>query len=360
MGRKASVGLIKKKEMWHVDKIIGGRRVCKSTKCKDLDRAERFIANLIRDIENAVQFGIRPKRTFREAAEKYLIFKAHKKSIEDDKSIIKHMLPWLGDIHIDEFHMDMLKPWLTFRDKQGLKTNTINHGLRVVRQILNCAIEWRDENNLTWLAGAPKIKLRPVKDQTKPYPINWQEQEMLIAELAPHLKDILLFLVNTGCRDQELCELRWEWEIPVPEIDSSVFWIPADFTKNGEDKIVVLNSEAKAVIDRCRGNNETYVFSYQGKKISRVMSSGWKRARKSAGLPHVKVHDMRHTFGRRLRAANVSIEDREDLLGHKSTRMTTHYSAVELGNLIEATEKLCSSDGKKPSLLILRRRHLEG
>ena len=27
-----------------------------------------------------------------------------------------------------------------------------------------------------------------------------------------------LFAVNTGCRDQEICQLRWEWEINIPEL----------------------------------------------------------------------------------------------------------------------------------------------
>ena len=46
-----------------------------------------------------------------------------------------------------------------------------------------------------------------------------------------------------------------------------------------------------------------------------------------------------NTYGRRLRAAGVSFEDRQDLLGHKSTRITTHYSAAELACLIAASEK---------------------
>jgi integrase len=42
------------------------------------------------------------------------------------------------------------------------------------------------------------------------------------------------------------------------------------------------------------------------------------------GFRKVRVHDLKHTFGRRLRAAGVSFEDRQDLLGHKSGRITTH------------------------------------
>jgi len=58
------------------------------------------------------------------------------------------------------------------------------------------------------------------------------------------------------------------------------------------------------------------------------------------GFRIVRVHDLKHSFGRRLRAAGVSFEDREDLLGQKSTRITTHYSAAELANLIAASEKV--------------------
>jgi hypothetical protein len=55
----------------------------------------------------------------------------------------------------------------------------------------------------------------------------------------------------------------------------------------------------------------------------------------------VRVHDLKHTFGRRLREAGVSFDDRQDLLGHKSDRITTHYSQPEIKNLIEAANKVC-------------------
>ena len=54
----------------------------------------------------------------------------------------------------------------------------------------------------------------------------------------------------------------------------------------------------------------------------------------------MRVHDLRHTFGHRLRAAGVGFEDRQDLLGHKSGRITTHYSAPDLHRLVEAVETL--------------------
>src|SRR4030095_10132790 len=75
------------------------------------------------------------------------------------------------------------------------------------------------------------------------------------------------------------------------------------------------------------------------------------------GFRKVRVHDLKHTFCRRLRAAGVSFEARQDLLGHKSVRITTHYSQAELSNLIAAAEKVCESESRKlPATTWLRRR----
>ena len=52
-----------------------------------------------------------------------------------------------------------------------------------------------------------------------------------------------------------------------------------------------------------------------------------------------------------LHAAGVSFEDRQDLLGHKSRRITTHYSEAELVNLIAAAEKACETKSRKTSAI---------
>jgi hypothetical protein len=83
------------------------------------------------------------------------------------------------------------------------------------------------------------------------------------------------------------------------------------------------------------------------------MNSAWKKARKKANLSTVRVHDLKHTFGRRLRSAGISFEDRQDLLGHKSSRITTHYSAGELLNLWKAANQVCEEQ-RKPTLTLLR------
>ena len=110
----------------------------------------------------------------------------------------------------------------------------------------------------------------------------------------------------------------------------------------------MLNGFAQSVIEEVRNEHTEYVFTYRGKPVTAMNDTAWQAARHRAGLPPVRVHDLKHTFGRRLRAAGVSFEDRQDLLEHRSPgRITTHYSAAELGNLIAAAEKACGADSPK-------------
>jgi integrase len=85
-----------------------------------------------------------------------------------------------------------------------------------------------------------------------------------------------------------------------------------------------------------------------------MLSTGWRNARKKAELDSVRVHDLKHTFGRRLRSTGVSIEDRQDLLGHRSGKITTHYSAAELENLYDAANKVCVERRNGVVLTLLR------
>jgi len=356
MGRKRAPGLIKRGGVWHIDKRIGGRRVCESTGTPELEEAERYLARRIETARQAQVYGVRPPRTFEQAAAKYLLEHPHKRSLGTDIGRLKSLVPWIGGTRLDQLHMGVLHPWIAHRQKEGVSAGTINQGLQIVRHIVNLAAsEWLDEYGLTWLAVAPKIKLLPNLHKRKPYPLTWDEQTRLFRELPAHLAAMALFAANTGCRDAEICGLRWDWEVKVPSLGTTVFIVPEEHVKNGEERLVVLNRVARSVVDARRGEHATYVFTYQGRPVRRMLNSAWLRARTVAQLPMARVHDLKHTFGRRLRAAGVSFEDRQDLLGHRSGRITTHYSAAELSRLIEAAESVCERVSGRPELVMLRR-----
>ncbi len=357
MGRKKTPGLYKRGEFWHIDKQIFQCRIRESTGAVDLEEAERYLARCIERIRLATVYGVRPKRIFREAATKFLIENQHKASISDDAGRLKVLDLFIGDLSLESVHMGTLQPFIAARKKEGIKTRTINHGLQVTRRILNLAAsEWLDEHGLTWLQVAPKIKLLPELDSRPPFPLSWEEQKRFFSQLPPHLLRMALFAVNTGCRDNEICSLRWEWEIPIPEIPNcSVFVLPREIVKNRDDRLVILNTIAKEIIEEVRGEHSEYVFTYRGRPLYRILNTGWENTRERAGLLNVRVHDLKHTFGRRLRAAGVSFEDRQDLLGHRSGRITTHYSAAEITQLIAAANKVCVEGKSGATMTIIRR-----
>jgi integrase len=364
MGRKRTPGLIRRGKIWHLEKQVLGNRLRESTGTESLSEAEEFLARQIEEVRQAKVYGVRPKRSFKEAATKYLLENQHKASISDDANHLKLVCRYIGNLALEQVHSGSLLSFIKNRQSLGRKTKTINNALETVRHILNLAAnQWMDENGLTWLHTAPKIKLLPVHDARDPYPLSWDEQIQLFNELPEHLRQMAIFKVNTGCREQEVCQLKWKWEIPIPELNTSVFIIPShvvkrgkrqQLVKNGEDRLVVLNNVAKAIIEQVQGIHQEFVFSYRGKALTKMNNTAWKRARKLVDLPQVRVHDLKHTFGRRLRAAGVSYEDRQDLLGHKSGRITTHYSAAELHNLIEAANKVCDRSRQGPVLTLLR------
>lgn len=362
MGRKRTPGLRNRGGIWHIEKQILGQTIHESTGTSDLEAAELILAHRIEEIRQAKIFGVRPKRLFREAATKFLEANMDLAGISNYAMHLKQLDPFIGDLPLENVHLGTLQPFIELRRRQGVKTKTINLALSVVRRILNLAARlWRDENGLTWLQTPPLIQMLPVTDARMPYPLSWEEQRQLFQALPDHLARMCLFKVNTGCREQEVCQLRWDWEVQVPELNSSLFIIPGQMVKNREDRLVVLNRIAKSVIQEVRGMHSNYVFTYKGHPVQSINNSSWKRVRKKVGLSHVRVHDLKHTFGRRLRAAGVPLETRKVLLGHRNGDITTHYSAPELEELIEAANRVCDDkSGKTPALVVLKQKAAAG
>ena len=152
-------------------------------------------------------------------------------------------------------------------------------GMHVVSAVLNRAARvWRNESGMTWLRQAPPrlTRLSTKGRQAKPYPLSWDEQDQLFKLLPRHLADAALFAVNTGCREQEICQLRWDWEVVIPDLETSVFILPESITKTGMERMVVLNSVASRVIASRRGMHKEYVFTCRKKPVGKLRSSAWR------------------------------------------------------------------------------------
>jgi integrase len=387
MARKTITGLSQRNGIWHIDKKIDGVRLYESTGVSDRQEAERYLIHRLEQLRQQKVYGIKQVRLWEEAAARFIKEFKDQPSIQLTVQYLKQLHPFIGSIPLTHIDDEALEPFVRHKlEVDGVSARTVNIALERVIRILNlCARKWRDEEKRPWLDAVPMIKkLDEAKAARKPYPLSWEEQSILFAELPDHLRRMALYKVNTGCREQEVCKLRWEWEIKVPEIGTSVFLIPAGFggrhdksgVKNGDERLVVLNTVAMSVIDGQRGLHPIWVFPYgvsddKGPTaVHRMNDSAWKKARVRAadkweqihktsahpGFRSIRVHDLKHSFGRRLRAAGVTEEDRKALLGHKNGSITSHYSGAELGQLIDAANKVSATDSRGPVLTILKRK----
>ena len=80
---------------------------------------------------------------------------------------------------------------------------------------------------------------------------------------------------------------------------TSVFIIPGRKVENGDDRVVILNQVARAVIESVRGEHAQFVFVRRGRPIRTMHNAAWQSARRRAGLSQVRVHELKHTRARR-------------------------------------------------------------
>lgn len=366
--RNKMPGLRRKGDVWHIEKrckYAEGGWLRESTGTASRAEAEKILICRLAELEDAAQRETLSVFLFEEAALKYLEEIAYQRSADTRAMHLDQLFPFIGHLPLERIHDGTLRPFVEHELARGLSPKTINNAIGVVSAVLNRAARvWRNADGLPWLRLAPPklTRLSTKGKQAKPYPLSWAEQDALIAELPRHLADAALYAVNTGCREQEVCQLRWEWEVPIPDLNTSVFILPESITKTSTERVVVLNDIAKRVIYAQRNRHEERVFTYKGKPFLKLHNSAWKRAWRAAGLPQEDgilkgVHNLRHTFGRRLRGAGVALETRKTLLGHANGDITTHYSAAEINELLDAVQKITDRGiAEAPTLTIIKRK----
>lgn len=342
-----------------IDKQYRGERIFQRLGNVSQDEAETWLRERQTqlDAQRVEQLRKGADRLWADGAAKYLI-ECQQRGVRTLDLIGYHvriLLPYIGSMPIGEVCNESLEAFREDRADDGAKNATINRSLEVVRTVMNRAARvWRDSGK-PWLSTAPLIEMLDEAQQRRPpYPLSWAEQAKLIPALATHLQRPVLFAINTGARDDNVCGLRWEWEVPVQELGRSVFVIPAAEFKGKRDHVLILNDVAWSIVEACRGQHSEFVFVYRRERVKNfdlepamayhrigtMNNTAWQKARDTVGLSKVRVHDLRHTFGQRLRDAGVIDEDRALLLGHAIEGMPQHYATATVARLVDAANKV--------------------
>ncbi len=266
--------------------------------------------------------------------------RSYKRSWSSDDSLVRnHLLPHLGGQAMGGLlALDAARVVESMRSR-GYAVGTVNRVLVLLRHAFALALRWRIEG----VAQNPLKELKNLKGEGRleRYLTPEQSARLLVAvRRCPNalLAPIVAFLIYTGARKREALDARWQ------DIDwqRRLWSIPR--TKSGKVRHVPLSAGALAVLRERQvvaDPAQEYVFANPRTGLPFVtVFNGWHRARCVAGLPQLRIHDLRHSFASFLVNAGRSLYEVQELLGHSDIRTTSRYAHLSQERLREAVESV--------------------
>lgn len=312
----------KRGDTYWIDVTINGNRIRESLKTDDSKQAKE-----LHDIRRAELWRTRllkerPKKTFKDACDRWLIERGHKASIEDDKQKIAKLLPQIGSKMISDLDRDTLEATLP----TDTKAATRNRYRALVRAILRCC-----EREWDWLDKAPTLRTEAEPRRRVAF-LTREQAESLVSQLPEKYRCLVRFALLTGLRKSNVHGLRWE----DVNLVAGMVVVHADEAKAGERILVPLNSQAKAMLEAMPEPREGLVF----KCPSRISPTTWTNACKRAGVPWCRFHDLRHTWASWHAMAGTPLSVLQELGGWHSHEMVRRYAHLAPEHLAAAAEKV--------------------
>jgi integrase len=306
--------------------------------------------------------AIRQVPTFEEFVHtRYMPFvKGYKRSWQTDESLLRnHLLPVFGKCHLDEITRHEVIEMHHARRHGGAAPASANRLVVMMRYIFNLAIKWAIPGVKTNPASG--VRLLEENNKRERF-LTQQNVQSLYAELVRSdnrmLQHIILMLIFTGARRREVLNARWE------DINLSTLSWRIPISKSGKARHVPLSGEVIELLQRVpRIPHCPYVFANPNTHKAYVsIFYSWDTARKNAGIPDVRIHDLRHSFASFLINAGRSLYEVQKILGHSQIQTTQRYAHLSSATLLDAVNEMAKLTGlngltnvaaRIPELLIL-------
>lgn len=284
--------------------------------------------------------------------------KTTKRSWHTDESILRnHLLPALGTRRLAEITLDDMQCFYRADLARGAARGSANRRIILMRYLFNLAIKW----------GTPGVTHNPAREVELVDPQNTRErflcsEEMVrlqeAVESSPNklLRFIVPALLLTGLRKREVLDARWEHI----DFEARTWFVP--HTKSGKPRTVQLSDALVALLRSVPRRDEgeagaeagaQWVFASPktGKPFVSIFYA-WDTARKKAGLPEVRMHDLRHTFASLLINSSYELYDVMSALGHTQMRTTMRYAHLSRERKRAAVEAVAEKSGLNGRLAV--------
>ncbi len=239
-----------------------------------------------------------------------------------------HLVPFFEDCDLRSIDVEDVERFKASKiDSHAPKT--INNMLGYLSKLFNDAVTWgyADSN--------PVSRVRPLR--LPPQEMDFWESDQSeaflakVQELRPQWYTFFLCALRTGLRIGELYALRWR-DVDFVQRKLRVVWNwthgKLDAPKGNRSRVVPMSPEVFTALKAHRPLRGKLVFCMEdGGYLDRNKTKHpfWTCIR-AAGIPKIRLHDMRHTFASQLAMRGVPIRGIQELLGHTDIRQTMRYA----------------------------------
>ena len=207
--------------------------------------------------------------------------------------------------------------------KAGNKPATINRKLALLRRVLRLAYrEWQVPG--VTQDYSQRIKLLRENNQRHHYLLPAELQALAAAAEARRAGagQMVLFAAYTGMRRSEMLRLT------AADVHKGYVLLDTK-TKTGKPRMVPLTPHAQEI-----------AANIPWKCTDQQLRTAFEAAREECKVPHIRLHDVRHTYASWILQAGGSLVDVRDLLGHASVATTNRYAHLAAQHLTAAVGRL--------------------
>ena len=245
----------------------------------------------------------------------------------------KYILPAFGHMTVDAISVEHVKDWFASMAEQP---GSANRAMPVLSVMMRMAELWGYRpHNSNPCKNAKRYRMEP-----KARFLAADEMARLNAVLTrdefycPQTVAVIRLLMLTGCRFGEVVSLEWDW------IRGKRIHLPD--SKSGP-RTVWLSSAARAVIDAIPRYSPDCPFLFPARPPTRHIDNfeyQWHRIRNEAGLPGLRLHDLRHNWASVAAMNGVDMVTVAKLLGHALVETTERYTHLSDQSVADAADRV--------------------
>lgn len=273
--------------------------------------------------------------------------KRHKRSWKRDEELFRLRIePAFGAFKLNQLTRKAVQDFHSSLAAQGLSKATADHHIKVLRRMLNLAVQWGfiEKNPISG------VELFNEDNRMENYLTEEQLHRLLTVLRSDENRAVCLiamFLLSTGCRLNEALQATWR------NVDRGqrVWRILAINSKSKRMRSVPLNDSALHVLYQLgtEGEFDHLFVNRQTRQPYTTIMKVWERLRTKAGLPHLRIHDLRHAYASLLVSSGRTLYEVQQILGHSDPKVTMRYSHLSSKTLQDAANS-ASVIVKKPVL----------